>query len=211
VIAYDRALDIQRTDTGTWLKKAICLNRLNRYDDALECILYLMRYDKENAEIWFQRGVAYDGKGDHLAAADALSQTLKLNADHEGAYYLRGMLLAELEQFAKAVDHFDQVIRINPDKWQAYHYKGICIIQQKEYDKALVVYEEAHNRFPTEPRLLVDQALALVMKRQPEDARQKLQRALSINPGLKDEILSTPEFSGLITDTGGQTRSSSDQ
>ena len=198
VVAYDRALDIQRTDTATWLKKAICLNRLGRYDDALECIQYLQRYDKENAEVWFQRGVAFDGKGDHLASADALAQTLKLNPEHDGAYYLRGLLLAELEQFAKAVDHFDQVIRTNPEKWQAYHYKGVCIISQKEYDKALTVFQDAEQRFPTVPRFLVDQALAYVHKRQTDEARQRLQRALSLDPELRDEINNTPEFAGLV-------------
>jgi len=200
VAAYDRALDVQRTDIRTWLQKAVCLNRLHRYSEALECVAYLQRYDRDNAEVYFQKGMSQDGLGDHLAAVDTLAQTLKLNFDHEDAYYLRGILLAELEQYAKAVDHFDQVLRLNAKRWQAYHYKGVCIIKQKEYDRALGVFEEGLHHFPGQARFYVDQALALVMKRDIETAREKLMGAVAIDRSLKAEIMSTPEFSGLIAD-----------
>lgn len=199
VTAYDHALDVQRTDVRTWLQKAVCLNRLHRYNEALDCIAYLQRYDKENSEVFFQKGLAQDGLGDHLGAVDTLAQALKLNADHEDAYYLRGILLAELEQYAKAVDHFDEVLRLNERRWQAYHYKGVCIIKQKEYDRALSVFDEGLRYFPGQARFYVDQALALVMKRDIDQAREKLMGAVAIDRSLKTEIMSTPEFAGLIS------------
>jgi tetratricopeptide (TPR) repeat protein len=199
VTAYDRALDVLRTDLRTWLHKTICLNRLRRYDEALECISYLMRYDKENSEVHFQKGIALDGLGDQLASADALAECVKLDNTHEDAYYLRGLLLAELEQYAKAVDHFDSVIRLNESRWQAWHYKGVCIIKQKEYDKALEVFNKALTMFRGNARFMLDQALAYVMLREVDTAREKLRGAIAIDAELKEEILSTPEFAGLVT------------
>ncbi|MEZ5338457.1 MAG: tetratricopeptide repeat protein [bacterium] len=199
VQAYDKALECDRTHLETWLNKTVALNRLNRYDEALECINYLLRYDKKNAEVYYQKGIAEDGLGDQLSAADTFAQALKLNENHADSYYRRGLLLAELEQFAKAVDHFDNAIRLRPDKWQAYHYKGISIIRQKEYDKALEVFEEALERFEDKPRFYVDSALAHVMKRNIDDARKCLNTAITRNPNLKAEIMSTPEFSGLVS------------
>lgn len=196
--AYDSALDVQRTDIATWLQKAICLNKLHRYEEAIDCLKYLERYDKYNPEVFFQKGLAMDGLEDHLAAVDILNDCIKLDPDHEGAYYRRGLLLAELEQFAKAVDHFENVLRINSDKWQAYHYKGICIIQQKEYGKALEVFTEGASKYPGQARFYVDQALAFVMMREIDQAREKLRGALAIDQNLKDEITNTPEFAGLL-------------
>jgi tetratricopeptide (TPR) repeat protein len=198
VAAYDRALDIQRTDLRTWLQKAVCLNRLHRYEEALDCVKYLIRYDKNNSEVHYQQGLAFDGLGDQLGAADTFAQAIKLNENHEGAYYRRGILLAELEQYAKAVEHFDRVIELNPDRWQGWHYKGICIIKQKEYDKALTVFNEAEKMFPGQARFYIDEALAYVMRRDIELARTKLREAIEIDPRLKPEITSTPEFGGLI-------------
>ncbi len=198
VKAYDSALDVQRTDTATWLQKAICLNKLHRYEEALECLKFLERYDKFNPEIYYQKGLAMDGLEDHLGAVDILNECIKLDADHEGAYYRRGLLLAELEQFAKAVDHFENVLRINEDKWQAYHYKGVCIIQQKEYDRALQVFMEGASRYPGQARFYVDQALAYIMMRETDSAREKLLGALAIDESLREEITNTPEFSGLL-------------
>lgn len=197
VNAYDRALDVQRTDVRTWLHKAICLNKLHRYEEALECIKYLERYDKENPEVWYQRGLSQDGLGDQLAAVDTLAQALKLDTNHEGAYYRRGLLLAELEQFAKAVDHFDNVLRINPTEWRAYHFKGVSIINQKEYARALTVFKAGEDKFPEQARFLIDQAWAKVMMREVDDARALLKRALAMDPGLKPEVEATPEFAGL--------------
>jgi tetratricopeptide (TPR) repeat protein len=198
VRAYDRALDIQRTDTGTWLAKAICLNKLHRYSEALESLEYLERYDKNNAEVFYQKGLAQDGLGDQLAATDTMAKVLKLDENHEGAYFRRGILLAELEQFAKAVDHFDAVIRINPGRWQAYHYKGVSVIRTKEYDKALEVFQQAIERFPANARFYVDVALAHVMKRDLNEVRKNLMHAIEIDPSLRSEIAGTPEFSGLL-------------
>ncbi|MCH7472176.1 tetratricopeptide repeat protein [bacterium] len=198
VAAYDRALDIQRTDVRTWQMKAVCLNLLHRYEEVLECVKYLERYDKNNPEVYYQKGLALDGQGDKLAAVDTLAQALKIDGDHEGAYFRRGILLAELEQYAKAVDHFDNVLRLNESEWQAYHFKGVCIIKQKEYEKALTVFDEGASRFPARPRFLVDQALAFVMMRRIDEARGKLKEAISLNDDLKGEIMATPEFSGLL-------------
>lgn len=198
ISAYDRALDVQRTDVRVWLQKAICLNKLHRYDEAVECIKYLERYDKYNPEVYYQKGLALDGLDDQLASVDTLAETLKLDPDHEGAYYRRGILLAELEQYAKAVDHFDNVLRVNPDRWQAYHYKGVCVMNQKEYEKALDIFEEAAAKFKGQARFFVDQAWALVMMRDIDHAREKLRGALALDTTLKPEIEGTPEFSGLL-------------
>lgn len=198
VAAYDRALDIQRTHLPTWLQKAVVLNRLHRYEEALECVKYLIRYDKNNPEVYYQKGLAHDGLGDQLAAADTFAQVVKLDGKHEGAYYRRGILLAELEQYAKAVEHFEQVIDLNPDRWQAFHYKGVCIVKQKEYDRALKVFEEAEKLFPGQPRFYIDEALAFVMRRDIDMARTKLREAISIDPSFTAEINATPEFSGLL-------------
>jgi tetratricopeptide (TPR) repeat protein len=197
VNAYDSALDIQRTDLPTWLQKTVCLNHLARYTEALECIEFLRRYDKNNAEIYFQKGLAEDGLGDQLAAADTFAYALKLDENHSDAYYRRGILLAELEQFAKAVDHFDEVIKRHPERWQPYHYKGVCIIRQKDYDKALEVFKFANSKFPQQSRFLVDEALAHTMKRQMNEAKQCLQQALALDPALQGEIRATPEFASL--------------
>jgi len=198
VTAYDYALDVQRTDLKTWLFKTKCLNKLHRYEEALECIKYLMRYDKENAEVHYQKGVAMDGLGDQLGSSDALSECLKLDANHADAFYLRGLLLAELEQYAKAVDHFDNVIRLDEDRWQAWHFKGLCVVKQKEYTKALEIFDQALTKFRGNPRFMVDQALAYVMMREIESAREKLRGAIAIDDSLKDEIMGTPEFAGLV-------------
>jgi tetratricopeptide (TPR) repeat protein len=197
VRAYDKALDIQRTDLSAWLMKTVCLNRLGQFKDALECIEFLRRYDKNNAEIFFQKGIAEDGLGDQLAAVDTFAQTLKLDENHADAYYRRGILLAELEQFAKAVDHFDEVIKRHPERWQPYHYKGVCIIRQKDYEKALEVFNVASGQFPKQPRFFVDLALAHTMKREMAEAKRCLQQALELDPTLRGEVRATPEFASL--------------
>ena len=98
----------------------------------------------------------------------------------------------------EAVDHFENVLRINDDKWQAYHYKGVCIIQQKEYERALQVFIEGASRYPGQARFYVDQALAYIMMRETDQAREKLRGALAIDESLRDVINNTPEFSGLL-------------
>jgi len=87
---------------------------------------------------------------------------------------------------------------MEPNKWQAYHYKGVCIIQQKEYNKALSVFNDGAAKFPGQARFYVDQALAYIMMREIDLARDKLRGALAIDNTLKEEIDNTPEFAGLL-------------
>jgi tetratricopeptide (TPR) repeat protein/NAD-dependent SIR2 family protein deacetylase len=198
VVAYDRALNIQRTDVLTWLMKTTCLNYLHRYTEALECIEFLERYDKQNAEVFFQKGVAQDGLGDQLASADSFAKTLKVDENHAGAYYRRGILLAELEQYAKAVDHFEHVLELTPDDWRAQFYKGTCITKQKEYEKAIGVFEEGLQKWPDKARFVVGIAMAYVYLRKMDDARVALRSALQLDPSLRAEIQATPEFTGML-------------
>ena len=75
---------------------------------------------------------------------------------------------------------------------------GYWIIQVRSKEEALGVFEEAAARFPGQPRFYVDQALAFVMMRDIDGAREKLRGALAIDSTLRQEIESTPEFSGLL-------------
>jgi tetratricopeptide (TPR) repeat protein len=79
------------------------------------------------AVFYFNRGLAYAGKGDFANAVTEYYKAIQLEPRYTEAYYNRGLayLYSVNSNISDAIDDFDRVIQLDPNYAMAYYYRGI--------------------------------------------------------------------------------------
>ncbi len=117
---------------------------IEHYDKALEI-------DSQNAEIYFNRGVAkYDL--DNKAAIKDFNKALEINPEFIDAYISRGLAKNALGQHEAAIKDFNKALEINPKYARTYINRGIVTLSSILYevnieddDKILAAWTSTHR------------------------------------------------------------------
>ena len=99
---------------------------------------------KNNLAIaYFNRGIAYQNKGDHAKAIAEFNQSIKLNASDPAAYRNRGYSYAQTGEFDRAIDDYNQTIKLKPDYANIYYDRGWTYAAKQDHARALNDYNRA--------------------------------------------------------------------
>ncbi|MDB9357468.1 tetratricopeptide repeat protein [Nodularia spumigena CS-1038] len=75
---------------------------------------------KDDAEIYYKRGLSYYQLGDYAAASANYSQAIQLIFNDYQAYNKRGLARYQLGNYQEAIEDYSQAIKINPHYADAY-------------------------------------------------------------------------------------------
>src|SRR6187402_894665 len=109
-VMSDTPVEAQSTSAG-------CLNYPCRTPEAI-------RINPKNAAAFYNRGLAYSGKGDSENAIQAYNEAIRLNPKYASAVLNRGILYATAKDYARAIQDFDEAIRLNPKNAAAFNSRG---------------------------------------------------------------------------------------
>ncbi|HNY50474.1 MAG TPA: tetratricopeptide repeat protein [Smithella sp.] len=129
-----------------WLNKAGAISDGSKYTAPFKAIEYLNNASKlqpENAEIYYNRGVAYDNLGQYQPAIKDYSQAIRLKPDYAEAFYNRGTIYNELAQYEQAISDFNQAIDLQPTDAEAYHNRGFAYDKLSQFEQAIENYNQA--------------------------------------------------------------------
>src|SRR5262249_37692238 len=73
----------------------------------------------DDADTYYNRGVACYYKGDHDRAIADFSKAIELKPDYAGAYYNRGVVYNDKGNTDRAIDDFNKAIELSPNYAQA--------------------------------------------------------------------------------------------
>ena len=99
------------------------------------------RKERENA--YFNRGAAYQTKGDYDRAIADYDEVIRLNPDAVHAYNNRGVAYNAKGDHDRAIANYDQVIRLNPEHDKAYNNRGVSYQRKGHHDRAIADYDQA--------------------------------------------------------------------
>ena len=73
-----------------------------------------LRRNPEAAEIWYVKGLAFRGLGQHQNAVGAFERALELDSTLEAAWEQKGLALLGLNRYEEARQAFNSVLILNP-------------------------------------------------------------------------------------------------
>lgn len=111
--AYRKAYAIAPNLYGYCLGTA--LNFLGEYGEALPILQPHAEEHESDAMSWFQVGIAQDGLGNHLIAADAFKKAIDLDENYDQAWFNLGGMLWSAGQNKEAIAIWREAVRRFPD------------------------------------------------------------------------------------------------
>lgn len=119
---------------------------VTEYTAALEAMRHqgaAVQTNTVDAEVLFQRGLAYLQMGFPDTAAADFTEVLRVRSDDGRAYAKRGEAYVKLGDLYKAVRDCTDAIRYEPASAGAYHYRGVAYVARGQADRAVADLEKA--------------------------------------------------------------------
>jgi tetratricopeptide (TPR) repeat protein len=142
-LEYAEKLVISRGEAKDWLAKGFCLNRLERDEEALECLEKAIEIDLNCIDAWVGRGIVLKNLERYDEALISLDKALELDANYEFAWALRGNVLNNLECYDEALESYDRALEFNANYQWIWANRGYVFDKLKRYDEALVSLDKA--------------------------------------------------------------------
>ena len=102
----------------------------------------------QNPIVRFLRGVAQANLGNHQAAINDFTETIKLGGNPAIAYYNRGNSKFNLNEHRGAIADYSEVIKINPQHASAYYNRGVAKLHIGDKEGAMKDFQEADKIDP---------------------------------------------------------------
>ena len=142
-LAYAEKLVASRGEARDWGEKGRCLNSLERYDEALECLDKAIEIDSNYARAWANRGDVLESLKRYDEALVSYDRAIELDEDDPWHWAKRGYLLNNLKHYEEALESFDRAIELDEDDPWDWASRGDVLDNLKRYEEALESYDRA--------------------------------------------------------------------
>lgn len=158
----------------------------------------------EEAETWFQRGLAIEEAGGPAAeAAEAYTRSLELNPRAAGAWVNLGTLRYRDGDLATAEKHYRKALSITSEYALAHFNLGNVCEETGRMDEAIERYEQALQLNPSYADAHYNLALVYERRREPMRAARHWRHYLKLDPGSPWAGIARRQLKGLLQVTPG--------
>jgi len=142
-LEYAEKLVASRGEARDWVEKGRCLNSLERYDEALECLDKAIESDSNYARAWANRGDVLESLKRYDEALVSYDKAIELDEDDPWHWAKRGYLLNNLKHYEEALESFDRAIELDEDDPWDWASRGDVLDNLKRYEEALESFDRA--------------------------------------------------------------------
>jgi tetratricopeptide (TPR) repeat protein len=150
----------------------------------------LIQSGKEPAKVlagsFFNRGNAYEAKGQYDLAIQDFDSAIKRNPNDAAAFYSRGSSYFAKGQTDSAIQDFDRAIMLDPNDATAFNNRGEAYREKGQQDRAIQDFDRAITLKPNYANAFNNRGAAYLAKRQTERAIQDFDSAIRLNPNFAD-------------------------
>lgn len=127
-------------------------------------------------------GINRSEQDDFIAAIEAYTQAIKLDANNALAYYNRGLAFYHLGNQTAALKDFNQTIKLRPDVAIPYRKRGLMYLYLRDYQGAIADFEQAAQLTPDDPHVYLGKAAAQMLLGHISEAMPDFERAITLDP-----------------------------
>lgn len=148
-----------------------------------------LELDPKSSSLQFNAGNLFESLGEYLTAATHFQRAIALSP--EAPFYNNlGVVQRKLGRHDDAMSSFRQAIALDPNCAEAHSGIGLALQRVGMYSQALASHQMACVLQPDNALFRNNKATALIDADQLEEAEQVLRKALELEPGMVDALLS---------------------
>lgn len=132
-----------------------------RIKDALPFLEAMVETNKQDAEAFYNLGIAYSELGRYEDAVMRLKKAVEYDPNHSNAWVGIGIAYVRLKRTEDAVDALNKAINLNPGNGYAHRNLGGLLSMQDKYQEALPHLREAVHQLPDDPQAVYGLAKCL--------------------------------------------------
>lgn len=182
LLRCERVIELAPDSAEAHNNRALILNRLGRYDEALASYGHAIALKPQLAELYNNRGVTLQQMERYDDALADYDKAIELKPDYANAHNNRGATLPHLRRYAEALASCATAIRLKPDLAEAYHNRGVSLQELARYEDALASYDKALELTPDRAEIHHTRGSTLHQLKRLEDAIASCDRALALKP-----------------------------
>ncbi|MCB8921302.1 MAG: tetratricopeptide repeat protein [Ardenticatenaceae bacterium] len=156
---------------------------------------------KERADALLAKGEKLRREMKTREAIAAYERAITLFPDYAAHKITVADLYFELGEHDKAVDAYRHGLAFSADNAEAWKRLGTCYLHTRRYEEATNAFAQTLRLMPDNADALYQGAMAYSRLYDTEQARLYVQKALVINPTLRERVLQNPLLNGL--ESGG--------
>lgn len=195
-----------RDQADLHLKKGEALIQAEQYIGALKELLEADQYAPDDPDINYYLGIAYLGRGLKDLAMERFQKAVSLKENYSEAHNYLGTMYMDMGQWNKAIESFDRAL-----KNYLYATPGLALYNScwayynlHNYDMALSQCQQAlrQDRITAwQPQIEKNIGLIYLKQSKRAQAREHLEKAVTLNPSLYDAHFYLAETYLTIKDT----------
>ena len=187
--ALETALEMNPSNSSWHFNKALTLDAVNRFDDAISEYETALQLNPNDLEILNSLAVDYTRTGQYDLAIDTFEQIQAFDPTFEPCYCNRIITYTEMGQHDLAEQMFYLAQQINSSCALCYYNIGNSLFVRGEYKKAIHCWLKTAELEPTHPEINYRIAQAYWSTGDGERGREHFLMELRNNPGDIDIIL----------------------
>jgi len=165
-----------------YLKKAQCLQKLDKFFESEEIINQLLLLNPDMPEALVRLGYFYYNNNEYDKANYYITKAIENKTDYAYAYYNRGLIKYKLFDNNGAIEDFTKTIEIKPDYSSAYNCRGLAKYRLPDYDSSIEDYSKAIEIKPYYSSAYQNRGSSKYMQRNYISAIEDYSKAIEIRP-----------------------------
>jgi tetratricopeptide (TPR) repeat protein len=165
-----------------WYKKAVALERLNRYEQAIQCFDKAIEIDATDMKIWNSKGSLLGSLGRYEQAIQCFDKAIEIDPHNLAVLRNKGTALHYLGRYEQAIQCFDMAIEKDVNDSDTWSGRGVSLDYLCKYEEAIQCFDKAIKANPRNDDAWYNKAVALDYLKKYEDAVACYNKALDINP-----------------------------
>jgi tetratricopeptide (TPR) repeat protein len=157
--------------------------------DAIKKFNTVVRFDKDNFEAYFLRGIAKYQLGDLIGAENDFSRAIELHPLFVHAWHYRGLVRDNLQDYYKALQDLDRAIAIEPFDPDLLVSRGTIKIHMGSFLWSLDDLDSALMIDPKKTLAYMNRAVAKASMNDNEGALKDCNKAIKLEPYRDDAYL----------------------
>ncbi len=146
---YDKALEINTTNTKVLYNKALALDQLGKIEDALSYYDKVLAITPNDTSTLYNKAYDLSDLGKYDQAISYYKMVLAITPNDTGSLNNIGINLDNLGRHDEALSYYDKALSISPNDTAVLYNEGVEFDTMGKHDKALPYYERVLAIDPT--------------------------------------------------------------